>query len=86
MTYNVIDDLTKLRINLPKFMEVVKIPQRRKNILKLIDEPNTRMEVVVKNPRQHQNITIVKPKGKVPPFYITIENHDVVLQNLFVDS
>jgi hypothetical protein len=43
MTYNVIDDLTKLRINLPKFMEVVKI----------LDELNTRMEVVVKNPRQH---------------------------------
>jgi len=37
MTYNVIDDLTKLRITLP-FMEVVKIPQQRENILKIIDE------------------------------------------------
>jgi len=76
MTYNVIDDFTKLRINLPKFMEVVKI----------LDELNTRMEVVVTNPRKHQNITTVKPKGKVPPFYTIIENHDVILQNFLVDS
>jgi hypothetical protein len=30
MTYNVIDDLSKLKINFP-FMEVVKIPKKRKN-------------------------------------------------------
>jgi hypothetical protein len=85
MTYNVIDDLTKLRITLP-FMEVVKIPQQRENILKILDEPSTRIEVVVTNSKLQQNISAVKPRGKVPPFYITIENHDVVLHNCLVDS
>jgi len=55
MTYNVIDDLTKLRITLI-FMEVVKIPQQRENILKILDEPSNRIEVVVVNPKQYQNI------------------------------
>jgi hypothetical protein len=85
MTYNVIDDLTKLRITLP-FMEVVKIPQQRENILKILDEPSHRIEVVASNPKQHQNISTVRPKGKVPPFYITIENHDVVLHNCLIDT
>jgi hypothetical protein len=85
MTYNVIDDLTKLRITLP-FMEVVKIPQQRENILKILDEPSNRIEVVVENPKQHQNISTARPRGKIPPFYITIENHDVVLHNCLVDT
>jgi hypothetical protein len=38
MTYNFVEDLSKLRITLP-FMEVVKIPQQRHNILKLLDDP-----------------------------------------------
>jgi len=25
-------------------------------------------------------------RGKVPPFYISIENHDVVLHNCLIDS
>jgi hypothetical protein len=33
MTYNVVEDLSKLRITLP-FTEVVKIPQQRENILR----------------------------------------------------
>jgi len=45
MTYNVIDDLTKLGITLP-FMEVVKFPQQRENILNILDEPSHRIEVV----------------------------------------
>jgi hypothetical protein len=28
-------------------MEVVKIPQHRENILKIIDEPNTRIEATI---------------------------------------
>jgi hypothetical protein len=66
MKYNVIDDLSKLRITFP-FMEVVKIPQQRKNILKFLDE-------------------LVHRMGKVPPFYLTIENHDVILHNCMVDT
>jgi hypothetical protein len=38
MKYNVVEDLSKLRITLP-FTEVVKIPQQRENILKLLDDP-----------------------------------------------
>jgi hypothetical protein len=62
MTYNVIDDLTKLRITFP-FMEVVKIPQQRENILKILDEPSTRIEVVVTNSRQHTKFYISQAKG-----------------------
>jgi hypothetical protein len=85
MTYNVIDDLSKLGITFP-FMEVVKIPQQRENILKILDDSNTRIEGVVMNSKQQQNVSLVRPRGKVPPFYITIENHDVVLHNCLVDS
>jgi hypothetical protein len=43
MMYNVMEDISKLRINMP-FMEVVKIPQQRQNILKLLDNPSKRDE------------------------------------------
>jgi hypothetical protein len=48
MTYNVIDDLSKLIITLP-FMEVVKISQKRENLLRIIDDFDTRMDVAVLN-------------------------------------
>jgi len=67
-------------------MELVKIPQQRENILKMLDETSHIIEVVASNPKQHQNISTVRPKGKVPPFYIIIENHDVVLHNCLVDT
>jgi hypothetical protein len=38
MTYNVMEDLIKLRISF-SFIEVVKIPQQRQNILKFLDDP-----------------------------------------------
>jgi len=41
MSYNLIDDLAKLIITFP-FMEAVKIPQQRENILKILDYSNTR--------------------------------------------
>jgi hypothetical protein len=85
MTYNVIDDLTKLRITLP-FMQVVKFPQQRENIINILDEPTTRIEAIVTNSKLQKNISAAKPRGKVPPFYITIENHDVVLHNCLVDT
>jgi hypothetical protein len=85
MIYNVVDDLSKLRITLP-FTEVVKIPQQRENILKLLDEPARRIEAVVANPKQSQNTSVIKLRGKVPPFYISIENHDVALHNCLVDT
>jgi hypothetical protein len=39
MTYNVVEDLGKLRTTLP-FNEVVKIPQQRENILILLNDPS----------------------------------------------
>jgi hypothetical protein len=85
MKYNVVEDLSKLRITLP-FTEVVKIPQQRENILRLLDDPSGRMEVIVISPRQSQNTSTIKLRGKVPPFYISIENHDVALHNCLVDT
>ena len=54
MKYNVEEDLSKLRITLI-FTEVVNIPQQRENILRLLDDPSGRMEVVVINPKQRKN-------------------------------
>jgi hypothetical protein len=85
MTYNIMDDLSKLKITFP-FMEVIKIPQQRENLLKIFDDSDTRMEVAVINSKQQQNYSSAKPKPKVPPFYITIENHEVVLHNCLIDS
>jgi hypothetical protein len=85
MNYNLVDELAKLKITLP-FMEVVKIPQQRENILKILDDTNSRIEAVVMNTRQQHNISSVRSRGKVPPFYISIENHDFTLHNCLVDS
>jgi hypothetical protein len=51
MNYNVVEDLSKLRITLP-FIEVLKIPQQRENILRLLDDPSEKVEVVVTNLKQ----------------------------------
>jgi hypothetical protein len=85
MMYNVMEDLSKLRINM-LFMEVVNIPQQRKNILKLLDDPSEIIEVVVTSPKQSQSASTAKLRGKIPPFYISIENHDVALHNYLVDT
>jgi hypothetical protein len=85
MTYNVVDDLSKLRITLP-FTEVVKIPQQRENILRLLDDLSEKVESVVTTLKQIQNKSTVKFRGKIPPFYISIENHDVALHNFLVDT
>jgi hypothetical protein len=78
-------ELSKLIITLP-FMEVIKIPRQRENILKILDDTNSRIEAVVMSTRQHQNVSSVIPRGKVPPFYISIENHDFTLHNCLVNS
>jgi hypothetical protein len=84
MTYNVVEDLSKLRITLP-FTEVVKIPRQRKNILNLLDDPSERTETVFTTPKQNQSSTNAKLRGKIIPFYISIENHDVALHNCLFD-
>jgi hypothetical protein len=69
MTYNVIEDLNKLRIIFP-FTEVVKIPQQRHNILKLFDDPSKRTEAMVTSPKQSKSQSTAKLRAKLPPFYI----------------
>jgi hypothetical protein len=59
MIYNVVDDLCKLRITLP-FTKVVKIPQEREKILKLLDGPSWRIETIIANPKQIQHTSMVK--------------------------
>jgi hypothetical protein len=49
----------------------VKITQQRENILKLLDEPAIRIEAVSTGPKKIQNTSIIKLRGKVPPFYIS---------------
>jgi hypothetical protein len=85
MTYNVVEDLSKLRITLP-FTEVVKIPQKREFFLRLLDDLSEKEEVVVTSPKQSHNKSTVKLRGKIPPFYISIENHDVALHNCLADT
>jgi hypothetical protein len=69
MMYNVMEDLSKWRMTLP-FMEVVKMPQQRQDILKLLDDPSEIVEVVVTSPKQSQTPSTAKLRGKITPFYI----------------
>jgi len=85
VTYNVVEDLTKLSITFP-FTKVVNIPQQRKNILKLLDDSSKIMEVVVTTPKQNLSPMDTKMRGKIALFYISIENHDVALHNYLVDT
>jgi hypothetical protein len=85
MAYNVVEDLSKLRITL-HFTVVVNILQKRQNILNLLDDPSEKMEVVVTTPKQNQVPSTAKLRGKIPPFYISIENHDVALNNCIIDT
>jgi len=84
MKYNVVEDLSKLRIT-PPFTKVVNIPQQRENILRLLYDLSGKMEDVVISPKQSHNTSTVKLRGKIPPFCISIENHDVALHNYLVD-
>jgi hypothetical protein len=61
MNYNLVDELAKLRITLP-FMEVFKIPQQRENLLKILDDTNSRIKATVMNTRQQKNCHISKAK------------------------
>jgi hypothetical protein len=85
MKYNVVEDLSKLRITLA-FTKVVKIPQQREKNLRLLDDPSGKMEDVDISLKQSQNTSIIMLRGKNPPFYILIENHDVALHNCLVDT
>jgi len=67
-------------------MEVVKIPQQRENILKILDVTNSRIEIVVMNTRKQHNVSSVRSSSKVPPLYISTKNHDFTLHNCLVDS
>jgi hypothetical protein len=38
------------------------------------------------NTKKKQNTIPLRPRGKFPPFYISLENHDFKLHNCLVDS
>jgi hypothetical protein len=38
------------------------------------------------NTKQQQSSIPTRPRGKVPPFYISLENHEFTLHNFLVDS
>jgi hypothetical protein len=85
MNYNLVDEKTKLQTTLP-FMEVVKKPQQRENLLNILDDTNSRIEAIVVNTRQQQNFTSVRPRDKIPPFYISLKNHDFTIHKCLVDN
>jgi hypothetical protein len=65
---------------------VVKITQQREKKMRLLDDPSEKIEFVVTSPKQSQKKSTTKLRGKIPPFYISIENHDVALHNCLVDT
>jgi hypothetical protein len=65
---------------------VVKIPQQRENILRLLDNSSEKVEADVTSPKQSHKKSITKLRGKILSFYISIENHDVALHNCLVDT
>jgi hypothetical protein len=88
MAYNVVDDLTKLHITLP-FLEVVKIPQQKENILKVMgneDKHDTRVEATIMNNQQQCIAPLMKTRGKIPPFFVSLETLELILHNCMVDS
>jgi hypothetical protein len=54
--------------------------------LRLLDDPSKKEEDFVTSPKQSPNQSTTKMRGKIPPFYISIENHDVSLHNFLVDT
>jgi hypothetical protein len=54
--------------------------------LKILEDTNSRIEAVVMNTRKQWNITLVRPRDKVPPFYISLSNQYFKLHNCLVDS
>jgi hypothetical protein len=85
INFNMVNEFAKLRISLP-FMEVVKIHQQREIILNILDDTNSKIEETQINTRQQKNNSLVRERGKVPPFCIFIETHDFTLHNFLVDS
>jgi hypothetical protein len=88
MAYNVVNDLTKLQITLP-FLEVVKIPQQKENTLKVLgneDKHNTRVDAVVMDSQQQCVGPLTRTRGKIPPFFISLETHKLILHNCMVNS
>jgi len=68
------------------FTELVEITKQREKILKLLDDPSERAEEVVTSPKQIPSQSTTKLRGKIPPFYISIENHGVSLHNCLFDT
>jgi hypothetical protein len=50
-----------------------------------LDDPFGKMEAVFISMKQIHNTSTIQLRCKIPPFYISIENHDVSLHNFLVD-
>jgi predicted aspartyl protease len=51
-----------------------------------LDDSSERTEVVVTSPKKSHISSISKLRGKILPFYISIESHDVSLHKCLVDT
>lgn len=86
-TYNVMDNLNELQITFP-FLEVVKIPQKRENILKYLENKDVidkRVEAIVIGLNKYAFL-LLWIEEKVPPFYIYLETSKFVLHNCLIDG
>jgi hypothetical protein len=88
MDYNIVDDLTKLNITLP-FLEVVEIPQKKENIVKVLNNEHkhdSKVYAIFMNDQLQHAPPFMRTRGKIPPFYVSLEKLELLLHNCMVDS
>ena len=88
MDYDIVEDLKKVKANVPLF-EMCKVPQQKERLLKALEASNEKLPMD-NQPQEEEEIgeTSIggKSKRKHPPFLLTFEifNHNV--HNFLVDS
>ena len=88
MDYDIVEDLKKVKANVPLF-EMCKVPQQKERLLKALEASDEKLPAN-NQPREEEEIGETsaggKSKSKHPPFLLTFEifNHNV--HNCLVDS
>ena len=88
MNYDIVEDLKKIKANVPLF-EMCKVPQQKERLLKALEALDEKIPTV-NQPQEEEEIEETsiggKSKSKHPPFLLTFEifNHNV--HNCLVDS
>ena len=88
MDYDIVEDLKKVKANVPLF-EMCKVPQQKERLLKALEASDEKLPTD-NQPQEEEEIgeTSIggKSKSKHPPFLLTFEifNHNV--HNCLVDS